>query len=109
MNRPTSETYEICRRLNAVRDHTPPKRVTPSADRSHPVVVALLARARHVPPWRASLEQLSRARAIVHTSILFDRFISGTPLENDIAVWMWDFVDAAQRADPGTGMSIWDF
>jgi hypothetical protein len=34
---------------------------------------------------------LKAAKEHVNTSVLYKRFISGTPLENDIAVWMADF------------------
>jgi hypothetical protein len=45
---------------------------------------------------------LKAARAHVEASVLYKRFISGTPLENDIAVWMADFAseqDIAITAD----------
>ncbi len=35
---------------------------------------------------------LQDAKRIVNTSVLYRKFIDGTPLENDIAVWMADFV-----------------
>lgn len=34
---------------------------------------------------------LNDAKAVVRASVLWKRFIDGTPLENDIAVWMADF------------------
>lgn len=34
---------------------------------------------------------LADAKRIVRASVLYRRFIDGTPLENDIAVWMADF------------------
>lgn len=44
---------------------------------------------------------LAEARRRVDTSVLFERFISHTPLENDVAVWMANFaqeaLEAAQR------------
>lgn len=49
---------------------------------------------------------LREADAQVKASTLFDKFIDGTPLENDIAVWMGEFAKkhldvelAALRAD----------
>jgi hypothetical protein len=38
------------------------------------------------------VEVLKSAKAIVNASVLYKKFINGTPLENDIAVWMADFV-----------------
>jgi hypothetical protein len=44
---------------------------------------------------------LKAARAHVEASVLYKRFISGTPLENDIAVWMADFAAEQEvSADP---------
>jgi len=40
---------------------------------------------------------LKDAKQIVNASVLYRRFIDGTPLENDIAVWMADF--AAKHVD----------
>jgi len=34
---------------------------------------------------------LKEAKQIVNNSVLYRKFIDGTPLENDIAVWMADF------------------
>lgn len=42
-------------------------------------------------PSYITVELLNRAKALVRESVLFKRFIDGTPLENDIAVWMADF------------------
>jgi len=38
--------------------------------------------------WPRTLDE---AKTIVRSSPLFKKFISGTPLENDIAVWMTEF------------------
>ena len=43
---------------------------------------------------------LSEAQKRVRASVLFKRFIDGTPLSNDIAVWM---ADLAQDALLGRG------
>jgi hypothetical protein len=42
-------------------------------------------------PSYLTVELLQRAKAEVLASPLYKRFIDGTPLENDIAVWMADF------------------
>ncbi len=42
-------------------------------------------------PSYLTVELLNRAKTIVRESVLYKRFIDGTPLENDIAVWMADF------------------
>lgn len=44
---------------------------------------------RETPDFVALLKQ---AQERVQTSVLYRRFIDGTPLENDIAVWMANFV-----------------
>lgn len=51
---------------------------------------------------------LTHAKRIVRESVLYRRFIDGTPLENDLAVWMADFVYAsvavaARRGQIGPG------
>lgn len=50
------------------------------------------------------VEMLKRAKGIVRASPLWKRFIDGTPLSNDAAVWMVDFACteiAALRARAG--------
>ncbi len=42
-------------------------------------------------PSYLTVELLNRAKTVVRESVLYKRFIDGTPLENDIAVWMADF------------------
>lgn len=42
---------------------------------------------------------LARAKQIVTGSVLYRRFIDGTPLENDLAVWMTDFAVETVRDD----------
>ncbi len=48
-------------------------------------------------PSYLTVELLNRAKAIVNGSVLYRRFIDGTPLENDIAVWMADFAGAVRH------------
>ncbi len=48
-------------------------------------------------PSYLTIELLNRAKAIVRSSVLYERFINGTPLENDIAVWMADFAGAVRH------------
>ncbi len=38
------------------------------------------------------VELLKEAQQIVESKCIYKRFIDGTPLDNDIAVWMADFV-----------------
>ena len=40
------------------------------------------------------IELMNSAQKIVESYVYFRRFIASTPLENDIAVWMADFVFA---------------
>lgn len=40
------------------------------------------------------LRAIEGAQAIVESKVLWKRFIDGTPLQNDIAVWMADFAHA---------------
>jgi len=47
---------------------------------------------------------LKAAKEHVNNSVLYKRFISGTPLENDIAVWMADF--AAEHATSPTPPAV---
>ena len=47
---------------------------------------------------------LREARRLVEGSVLYKRFIDGTPLENDIAVWMADF--ATTKFDLGKAEGI---
>lgn len=42
-------------------------------------------------PSYVTVELLQRAKTLVRESVLYRRFIDGTPLENDIAVWMAEF------------------
>jgi len=49
-----------------------------------------IAEAREPPPFDY-VAVLKDAKQIVNNSVLYRRFIDGTPLENDIAVWMADF------------------
>lgn len=61
-----------------------------------------------VPPLERLdyVKVLNDAKAIVRASVLWKRFIDGTPLENDIAVWMADFAfqvaegEARRRVPP---------
>lgn len=58
-------------------------------------------------PSYVTVELLQRAHVIVKGSPLYRKFIDGTPLENDIAVWMADFAgqvlhDAESSVHPRT-------
>lgn len=45
-----------------------------------------------LPQQKSMVELMKEAQEIVQSKPLFKSFIQGTPLENDIAVWMADFV-----------------
>lgn len=49
---------------------------------------------------------LNRAKDIVKASVLYRRFIDGTPLENDIAVWMADFFFEQLKAVVKAGLLV---
>ena len=59
--------------------------------------VVLTVEEPSVQPSYLTVELLNRAKAIVNNSVLYRRFIDGTPLENDIAVWMADFAGAMRH------------
>lgn len=46
------------------------------------------------------VKRLQDANRIVRESCLWKRFIDGTPLENDLAVWMTDFAAESVKAAP---------
>ncbi len=77
-----------------------------SGQNSKPPQAAALASRRPAEPATGEelylkldyVSLLKKAKAVVNGSVLYRRFINGTPLENDVAVWMTDFAFEAVKA-----------
>lgn len=74
---------------NGLLDETQLRFVEPHIDKAIKALEAELAKPEQEPVVWVSLIQ--EAQAIVEGKYLFKRFIDGTPLSNDIAVWMTKF------------------
>lgn len=67
------------------------KRDTRQRDLLREAAAALAGEGSPVSPAQDYVSLLKEAKRRVNASVLYRRFIDGTPLENDIAVWMADF------------------
>ena len=74
---------------NGLLDETQLRFIEPHIDKAIAALEAELAKPEQEPVVWVSLIQ--EAQAIVEGKYLFKRFIDGTPLSNDIAVWMTEF------------------
>ena len=75
--------------LIAYQDYTNDSRIANECGEVIKALEAELAKPEQEPVVWVSLIQ--EAQAIVEGKYLFKRFIDGTPLSNDIAVWMTEF------------------